>query len=47
MAMIFASGGVGALVASSRIVRAGLPRRFMLALYVAESLTLVGRAGFA
>lgn len=47
MAMIFAAGGVGALLASSTIGRGGLPRRFMLQLYIAESLTLLGLAAFA
>lgn len=47
MAMIFASGGVGALIASSSIGSGGLPRRFMLQLYVAEAFTLLGLAAFA
>lgn len=47
MAMIFASGGVGALLVSSIIGRGGLPRRFMLQLYIAEALTLFGLAAFA
>lgn len=47
MAMIFASGGVGALAASAIIAHRGLPRRFMLALYGVEALSLFGLAGFA
>ena len=47
MALIFASGGVGALVASATIGHGGLPRRFMLLLYGVEALTLFGMAAFA
>ncbi|HSJ44648.1 MAG TPA: MFS transporter [Euzebyales bacterium] len=47
MAMIFASGGVGALLASSFVGQRGLPRRFMLLLYSAEALSLFGLAMFA
>jgi MFS family permease len=47
MAMIFASGGVGALLASSFVAQRGLPQRFMLVLYCVESLSLFGLAMFA
>lgn len=47
MAMIFASGGVGALLASSLVAQRGLPRRFMLVLYSVEALSLFGLAAFA
>jgi DHA3 family tetracycline resistance protein-like MFS transporter len=47
MAMIFASGGVGALLASSLVGQRGLPRRFMLVLYSVEALSLFGLAMFA
>lgn len=47
MAMIFAAGGVGAMLASATIGQGGLPRRFMRVLYGAEALTLFGLAGFA
>lgn len=47
MAMIFASGGVGALLASSLVAHRGLPRRFMLVLYSVEALSLFGLAMFA
>jgi len=47
MAMIFASGGVGALLASALVGQRGLPRRFMLVLYSAEALSLFGLATFA
>ena len=47
IAMIFASGGVGALLASTIIVHHGLPRRFMVLLYLAEAMSLFGLAGFA
>lgn len=47
MAMIFASGGVGALLASSVVGQRGLPRRFMLVLFCVEALSLFGLATFA
>jgi hypothetical protein len=47
MAMLFASGGVGALAASATIGQGGLPRRFMLLLYGVEAATLFGMAAFA
>lgn len=47
MAMIFAAGGVGALLASSLVAQRGLPRRFMLVLYGVEALSLFGLASFA
>ncbi len=47
MAMIFASGGTGALLASATIGHGGLPRRFMLLLYGVEAMTLFGMAAFA
>jgi len=47
MAMIFAAGGVGALLASSLVAQRGLPRRFMLVLYGVEALSLFGLAAFA
>lgn len=47
IAAIFAAGGAGALLASMFIGQGGLPRRFMTWLYVAESMTLFGMAGFA
>jgi MFS family permease len=47
MALIFASGGVGALAVSTAIGHRGLPRRFMLWLYGAEALSLFGLATFA
>lgn len=47
MAMIFAAGGIGALLASSLIGQFGLPRRFLVVLYTAEALSLFGLAGFA
>jgi MFS family permease len=47
MAMIFASGGVGALAVSATIGQHGLPRRFMLLLYGVEAVTLFGMAAFA
>ena len=47
MALIFASGGLGAMLASTLVGQRGLPRRFMLVLYVAEGASLLGMAAFA
>jgi MFS family permease len=47
MAMIFAAGGVGALLVSAVVGQRGLPRRFMLVLYGVEALSLFGLAAFA
>lgn len=47
IALIFASGGCGALLATAAIGSRGLPVRFMLLLYTVESLTLFGLAAFA
>lgn len=47
MALIFASGGVGAMLATTIVGQRGLPRRFMLVLYLAEAASLLGMAAFA
>jgi hypothetical protein len=47
IALLFAAGGVGALLASTVIAHRDLPRRFMTVLYAAEAATLFGLAGFA